>query len=337
MEMRPILLTGATGQVGSALLPRLRNLGPVVAPSRAEMNLADANSVRAVVRATRPRWIVNPGAYTAVDKAESERDAAWTVNAQAPGVLGEEARKLGIPVIHVSTDYVFSGAGSAQWRETDRTGPLNEYGRSKLAGEAALASSGAAHVTLRTSWVYAATGQNFLRTMLRLGRERDELRVVGDQHGTPTAAGDLADLIVFLLRHFEGAGNGTDQDVPAITGALPGQEAGAENAGAVAERVQRKGGLVHAAGSGEATTWFGFAEAIFAELAAKEPNTRVPRLKPIATLEYPTPAQRPMNSQLSCNRLETRFGYKMPEWRASLRAVMREVVATEPAAAGVAR
>lgn len=314
--LRPILLTGTSGQVGAALLPRLRALGPVAAPSRTELDLADTVALRRMLQALKPRWIVNPAAYTAVDRAEQDAAAAWAINAQAPGVLGEAARSLGIPVVHLSTDYVFSGAGTRPWKETDATGPLNVYGRSKLAGEQALAASGAAHVVLRTSWVYAAAGQNFLRTMLRLGREREELRIVADQHGTPTAAEDLAALVVFLMQRYE---------AKAATAAAEATNKAAQ----LEDAVRHDGGVVHAASRGEATTWFGFAEAIFGELKLQRPGARVPRLKAIPSAEYPTPAARPGNSRLDCSLLENRFGYKMPEWRIALRRVMGEVLAAE--------
>src|ERR1700733_11063982 len=176
-----ILLTGATVQVGGELLQLLAGAGEVVAPARAEMDLADAGWVGEAIRKVRPRWIVNPGAYTAVDKAESEPALAYAVNAEAVRVMGEEARAIGAGVIHFSTDYVFDGTGDVPYRETDATGPVSVYGASKLAGEKALAERGAGHFIFRTSWVYGAKGKNFLLTILKLARERERLRVVADQ------------------------------------------------------------------------------------------------------------------------------------------------------------
>ena len=194
-----ILLTGASGQVGGAALPLLQRLGEVAAPTRAELDLSDAAEVRRWVREVAPRWIVNCAAYTAVDKAESEPQAAFAINAEAPGVLGEAASAIGAAVISFSTDYVFPGSGERPWTESDATGPLSVYGASKLAGERALAASGAAHLVFRTSWVYGATGNNFLKTILRLAGEREELNVVADQHGAPTWSEDLARLVAHTI------------------------------------------------------------------------------------------------------------------------------------------
>ena len=307
----PILLTGSTGQVGSALLPLLREFGEVTAPRREEFDLGAPESIRAAIRSIRPRWIINPAAYTAVDRAESEAALAYTINAEAVRVLGEEAHALGVPVIHFSTDYVFDGEGDQAWREVDRTGPLGVYGRSKLGGEQALAETGAAHVILRTSWVYGATGQNFLRTMLRLGRERPVLRVVDDQYGTPTASGDLAELVMHLLRSFEhAAGRATSS---------------------VANAVRERGGVVHAAGGGDPTTWCGFARRILAHASAANPDTAIATVEPISTAEYLTPARRPANSRLCGDLLAERFDYRMPEWKSSLARVMTVVLADEAA------
>ena len=191
-----MVITGASGQVGG----ELAKLFPqAAAPGRAEMDLADPASIRAYLRSTKPEWILNPAAYTAVDKAESEPELARAVNTDAVAVLGEEACRLGAVVVHFSTDYVFPGLGQKPYTEEDPTGPLGVYGASKLAGEAALAASGAAHLILRTSWVYGATGKNFLLTVLRVARERAEMRIVDDQHGAPTTAADLARLTANLV------------------------------------------------------------------------------------------------------------------------------------------
>ncbi len=306
-SVRPVLLTGSTGQVGSALLPLLRETRKVVAPARSELDLTNPDAIRQLIRELRPSWIINPAAYTAVDRAESEAALAHAINEDAVRVLGEEAHALDIPVIHFSTDYVFSGEGDEPWRETDRTGPLSTYGSSKLAGERALAASGAAHLTLRTSWVYGATGQNFLRTMLRLGKERPVLRVVDDQHGTPTAGKDLAALTMFLIAEFE--------------------RRSVASSVRLTDSVRASGGILHAAGAGTPTTWCGFARSIFASASVHDPGTPFAQVEAIPTSAYPTPAQRPLNSRLCCDLLVERFAYRMPEWRTSLLNVMAEVTA----------
>lgn len=289
-----ILVTGTSGQVGGELMRTLAGLGELIAPRRAEMDLEHAPSIRGFVRELKPDWIVNPAAYTAVDRAESETHLAHCINAEAPRVLGEEAARLGIPVVHFSTDYVFPGTGTTPWRETDHPQPLGTYGATKLEGERALAGSGAAHVVLRTSWVYGATGKNFLRTILKAAAERPELRIVGDQHGAPTTSGDLARLTAEILRQCQ---NGIPEE---------------------------KQGVYHAVNSGE-TTWFGFAEAMVAAAKEREPQKTWAKLTSIHTAEYPTPAKRPENSRLNCERLAQNFGYTMPSWQDGLRAVMEEM------------
>jgi dTDP-4-dehydrorhamnose reductase len=296
-----ILLTGATGQVGGELLKLLAPLGEVVAPTRAEMDLADAGSVREAIRAVRPRWIVNPGAYTAVDKAESEPGLAYAVNAEAVKAMGEEARAIGAGVIHFSTDYVFDGLGDAPYSETDATGPVSVYGASKLAGERALAESGAGHLIFRTSWVYGGVGKNFLLTILKLAREREVLRVVGDQHGAPTWSRDLARMAVQAINRCETASDVRD----------------------LAAVLSDVGGVYHAAGAGE-TTWYGFAaEAVRLQQGA-EPGVRFAEIEAITTAEYPTPAKRPHNSRMNCSKLAERFGWRMMDWQDSLRKVLLE-------------
>ena len=297
-----ILLTGSTGQVGGELLETLKPLGEVIAPSRAEMDLANAASVRETIRAVRPRWIVNPGAYTAVDKAESEPKLAYAINAEAVRVMGQEARAIGAGVIHFSTDYVFDGSGTAPYQETDATGPISVYGVSKLAGERALAESGAGHIVFRTSWVYGALGKNFLLKILKLARERETLRVVADQYGAPTWSRDLARMAAEVIEQCEAA------------------ERGQELAAVLADA----GGVYHAAGAGE-TTWYGFAAEAVRLQREKEPGTRFAAIEAITTVEYPTPAQRPMNSRMNCGKLMERFGWKMMDWRDSLREVLAEL------------
>lgn len=297
-----ILLTGVTGQVGGELVRALASVGEVVAPGRAELDLADAASVRERVRGVRPRWIVNPGAYTAVDKAESEPDLAYAINAEAVRALGESASEVGAAVIHFSTDYVFEGTGTMPYRETDATGPVSVYGASKLAGELALAETGTAHMIFRTSWVYGATGKNFLRTILKVARERDRLRVVADQHGAPTWSRDLARMTAHVMGRVED---------------LAGEKG-------LAEAMEEFRGIYHAAGSGE-TTWHGFAAEAIAKLHEREPETKLAEVDAIATAEYPTPAKRPANSRLNCERLAERFGWRMMDWRDSLGEVMAEL------------
>jgi dTDP-4-dehydrorhamnose reductase len=288
--------------VGGELLKTLKPLGEVVAPSRAEMDLANAASVRETIRAVRPRWIVNPGAYTAVDKAESEPELAYAINAEAVRVIGQEARAIDAGVIHFSTDYVFDGSGSAPYRETDITRPVSVYGASKLAGERALAENGAGQMVFRTSWVYGARGKNFLLTILKLARERETLRVVADQYGAPTWSRDLARMAAEVIEQCEAAARG--QELAAV--------------------LADAGGVYHAAGAGE-TTWYGFAAEAVRLQREKEPGTRFAAIEAITTVEYPTPAQRPMNSRMNCGRLMERFGWKMMDWRDSLREVLAEL------------
>jgi len=297
-----ILLTGVTGQVGGELARTLASLGEVISFGRGEMDLADAGSVRAKIRAVRPRWIVNPAAYTAVDKAESDPELAYAINAEAVRAIGEEARAIGAGVIHFSTDYVFDGTSLSPYKETDATQPVSVYGASKLAGERALAETGAAHLLFRTSWVYGATGKNFLRTILKAARERDRLRVVADQYGAPTWSRDLARMTARVIAQVEQQGAG----------------------GELAEAMEGLGGIYHAAGAGE-TTWFGFASEAIKSVREREPETKLAEVDAIATADYPTPAKRPANSRLSCERLAERFGWRMMDWRESLRGVMAEL------------
>jgi dTDP-4-dehydrorhamnose reductase len=296
-----ILLTGATGQVGGELVKLLGALGEVVAPAREGMDLANAGSVRETIRRVRPRWIVNPGAYTAVDKAESEPELAYAVNAEAVRVIGEEARTIGTGVIHFSTDYVFDGSGNAPYRETDATGPVSVYGASKLAGEKALAESGAGHLIFRTSWVYGGVGKNFLLTILKLTREREVLRVVGDQHGAPTWSRDLAEMTARVIGRCEATAQGRE----------------------LADALAKLGGVYHAAGAGE-TTWYGFAAEAVRMQREAEPGVRFAEIEAITTADYPTAAKRPFNSRMNCSKLAEGFGWTMMDWKESLRKVLLE-------------
>ena len=293
--MRPILVTGASGQVGGELVKLLAPLGEVMAPASAELNLADPASIRKVIRAVNPRWIVNAAAYTAVDKAETERDAAFAINGAAPGVIGEEARKIGAAVLHYSTDYVFSGEGEKPWVETDATGPLGVYGASKLAGEQALAASGAAYLIFRTSWVYGATGKNFLLTVLRVARERPQMKIVDDQYGAPTWARELARMAATVLVQAPDA-----------------------------EAAKAFEGTYHAAAAG-VTTWFEFGELALKLRQSTEPETKFADLIAIPSSEYPTPVTRPANSRLDCTKLKNTFGFEFLPWRQALGDVLREV------------
>jgi dTDP-4-dehydrorhamnose reductase len=299
-----ILITGECGQVGEALQRTLAPLGEVYAPTLEELDLTDTEATCRAVREFRPRWVVNAAAHTAVDKAESEPELAFALNATAPEVLADEAKKIGAAMVHYSTDYVFDGSKETAYVESDSTGPLNVYGQSKLAGEVALSASGVPYLTFRTSWVYGATGNNFLRSILRLAREREHLRIVGDQHGAPTWSYDLARLTAHAIAQIEGVA--------------------AQKKCSLQEAALPVSGLYHASGGGE-TTWYGFALQAIAELQTMEPDTRLATVEAITTAEYPTPAKRPANSQLDCTKLEQSFGWRMLNWQQSLTLVLDEL------------
>jgi len=286
-----ILLTGVNGQVGFELARTLQGLGKVVALERSALDLADLEQVRRVVREVKPGLIVNPAAHTAVDKAETDIDAVMRPNAEAPGVLAEEAKRLGAALVHYSTDYVFDGTKAGAYVETDAVNPQNVYGKSKLAGEQAIAQSGCAHLIFRTSWVYGTRGKNFLLTMLRLGAERDELSVVADQYGAPTWSNTIAALSANVLAQ----------------AVAPNQS----------DWWEKHSGVYHLTASGS-TSWHGFAEAIF-EYSQLE---RKPTVKPIPAASYPTPATRPSNSRMSNDKLAASFGVRAPDWRDALRLCM---------------
>ena len=283
-----ILLLGANGQVGWELRRALAPLGPVRALERAEADLADPDALSRAVRETAPSLIVNAAAYTAVDRAEEDEALARTINADAPGLLAEEAKRLGIALVHYSTDYVFDGVGELPAMESDLTDPLNAYGRTKLAGEAAIRDSGCAHLILRTSWVYSMRGANFLLTVRRLAGELEEMRIVADQTGAPTWARGIAGATALILARC---------GAPADTGILA-----------------EKGGIYNLTASGE-TTWHGFAEAIVEWLRATGQPVRCKKVHPISTSDYPTPAKRPANSLLDCTKLRETFGITIPDWR----------------------
>jgi dTDP-4-dehydrorhamnose reductase len=285
-----ILLTGVNGQVGFELTRTLQGLGKIIALDRNHLDLGDLDQVRRVVREVKPTLIVNPAAYTAVDKAETDAAVCMRANAQAPGVMAEEAKRLGAALVHYSTDYVFDGTKDGAYAEDEPTNPQNVYGKSKLAGEQAIAASGCDHLIFRTSWVYGTRGKNFLLTMLRLGAERSELSVVADQFGAPTWANTIAVLSSHVLSQAE-AGTG--------------------------DWWRKNSGVYHLTASGS-TSWHGFAQAIFDNSALE---TR-PSVKPIPAASYPTPAARPANSRMSNEKLFTSFGLKAPEWDDALRICM---------------
>jgi dTDP-4-dehydrorhamnose reductase len=287
-----ILLTGRTGQVGYELERSLQGFGDVVALDREHLDLADLDQVRDVIRAVRPELIVNPAAYTAVDNAEREPELAMRINGEAPGVMAEEARRLGAAMIHYSTDYVFDGNKPGPYSEDDPTSPVNVYGRTKLAGEQAIQASGVPHLVFRTSWVYGLRGRNFLLTVQRLAQERDELRIVSDQFGAPTWCRTIADTTAHVMARLQAGNKGPGIDLDAW---------------------REASGLYHLAAQGR-TSWHGFAAAIVAQLS----SGRKPRVTPIATTDYPLPAKRPANSVLSCARLTGAFCC-LPDWDKALR------------------
>ena len=285
-----ILISGKTGQVAIELQKHLAGLGELIVLGRDALDLSQPEQIRAQVRAHMPDLIINAGAHTAVDLAESEPDLAFAINGTAPGVLAEEAKALGIPLIHYSTDYVFDGSKPAPYTEDDHPNPLGVYGKSKLAGEQAIAAAGGQYLILRTSWVYSTHGKNFLLTMQRLLPEKTELRVVADQIGAPTWAGTIAQSTRALIERWQAG------------------EAGAW-------------GVYHLTAQGE-TSWFGFTQAIAEHLTAQ--GKQCATLEPIATSAYPTPAARPQNSRLDCSRLAREWHVSQPDWRVALDACVAE-------------
>lgn len=279
-----ILISGLHGQVSRELQQRLADLGQLHVLGREQLDLAQPEAIRQQVQALKPDLIINAAAHTAVDQAESEAELAFAINAQAPGIFAEEAQKLGIPLIHYSTDYVFDGNKDAPYSEDDLPNPLGVYGQSKLAGEQAISAVGGQHLILRTSWVYSRHGRNFLLTMQRLLQEKPELRIVADQIGAPTWAGTIALSTRALIERWQ-----------------------AGQAGAW--------GIYHLTAQGE-TSWFGFAQAIAEQLKAQ--GLPCARLLPIASSEYPTPARRPLNSRLDCSRLQREWQVSQPHWQQAL-------------------
>jgi dTDP-4-dehydrorhamnose reductase len=291
-----LLLTGSSGQIGWELRRRLTPAAELIALDRSQLDFSEPRRIADIVRGIGPDVIVNAAAYTAVDNAEDEEALAMTINGTAVGVLAEEARRSGALLLHYSTDYVFDGSKHAPYIEDDPPHPINSYGRSKLAGDTAIRQIGGAYLILRTSWVYAARRHNFLRTMLRLAGEKDELRIVADQCGAPTWAHDIADATARILSQ------------------------------AVAERADGAfaPGVFHLTSSGS-TTWHGFARVILDGAARLSLLPRMPGLRAIATADYPTRATRPRNSRLSGERLAERFGIALPDWRQSVASCLQEI------------
>ncbi len=298
-----VLVFGGNGQVGQELLRALAPLGDVIATTRSGSlpdgracelaDFAQPESLPALLDRLRPSVVVNAAAYTAVDRAEQEPEAAFLANARSPGVIAQWCAAHGVPMVHYSTDYVFNGEGTAPYREEEATAPLGVYGTSKRDGEEAVRAAGGRHLIFRTAWVYASHGANFLRTMLRVGADRDELRVVADQIGTPTSAALIADVTVQALQH-----------------------------------AGQLSGTWHLTASGQ-TSWHGFAEAIFKEAKRAGLLAKTPTVQAISSAEYPTPARRPSWSVLDNHKLQQDFGIVLPSWEQGLRQVIGELVSAK--------
>ena len=288
-----VLITGALGQVGYELLRLAPEDFDVVGLGSAKLDIADSSAVVREINRLQPQLIINAAAYTAVDKAESERERAYVVNCEGPANLGRAAERLGVPVLHISTDYVFAGDAATPYRESDATGPTGVYGGSKLAGEQALADACSRHLILRTSWVFGAHGANFVKTMLRLGRERNELSVVADQQGCPTSAASIARALWTLAQRYRQAD-------------------------------ELRWGLYHYSGT-PACSWHAFAVEIFRQAQQAGLLARQPVVHAITTEQYPTPARRPAWSVLDCSLLRQVHGIEPADWRIELQAVLAEL------------
>lgn len=294
MNEHALLVFGGGGQLGRALSETKPPSGWRIVPlNRGEADITEVKSVTHAIAALRPAAVVNAAAYTAVDKAEAETEAAFGINRDGAAIVARASAAAHVPLIHISTDYVFDGHGTRPWREDDATAPLGVYGASKAAGEEQVRGAAAHHVILRTSWVFGVEGANFVKTMLRLGAERPELRVVDDQTGRPTYAGDLARMITTIAARLAD------------------------------EPPSDAFGTFHAAGGG-AVTWFEFAQAIFAD--AKRRGGPSPTVSPIPTTAYPTPAKRPANSVLDCAKLEAVFGIRPRPWRDGLNECLDRLI-----------
>ncbi len=289
-----ILLLGKNGQLGWELQRSLACVGDVVALGHSEADLSQADTLAAIVKLHAPNVIVNAAAYTAVDKAETDALTAQAVNAESPKILAHAAKACGALLVHYSTDYVFDGAGIRAWLETDTTAPLNVYGATKLAGEQAIVDSQCKHLVFRTSWVYAARGGNFAKTMLRLAQERETLSVIDDQFGAPTGADWLADMTAHAI--VQASANST------------------------------KLGLYHAVAAGE-TTWHGYATEVVAQAKALGYDIKTTQINAVATSAFPTPAKRPSNSRLNTAKLEKTFGIRCPSWEKGVLRMMKEITA----------
>jgi|SRR5579862_3315884 len=287
-----VMVTGVTGQIGSALVKSLEPLGPLIAADRNVLDFRQPNLVFSALDRLRPDMIVNAAAYTAVDRAEDEKELAFRANAEAPGAIARWAADRGVLLVHFSTDYVFDGAGSRPWREDDKAKPLSVYGASKHAGDEAIRAAGGPHLIVRTSWVYAAHGKNFLRTIAGLAKERKALRIVADQTGAPTSARVIAAAVTKIIG--------------------PGDPS-------LADRFAAAKGLLNIAAAGE-TTWYGFAVAIVDGLKARGVPLAVESIVPVATKDYPVRAARPANCRLDLTRLRHVFGIEPPTWDRALAA-----------------
>jgi dTDP-4-dehydrorhamnose reductase len=295
-----LLVTGANGQIGWELRRSLTAIGDVLAIDREACDLSRLRDLPGIVRTAKPDVIVNAAAYTAVDRAEDEEELATLVNGTAVGVIAEEARRLGALLVHYSTDYVFDGAKDSPYAEDDPTNPINAYGRSKLAGERAINQSGSDYLILRTCWVFAARGHNFLRTILRLAQERDKLSIVADQIGAPTWARHIAEATADIVQ-------GARRERP---------------------KAAFRSEILHMSAGG-ATSWCGFADAILEQAMEHGLLQNRPKIHPIATSQYPLPAARPKNSRLGCERLRKRFGLALAEWQQGLALSMQDVASTK--------
>ncbi len=288
-----VLVTGAQGQVGTELIKQGERQGlQMIAADRKVLDITQQQAVKAFITNQAPDVVINAAAYTAVDKAEEEQALAYAVNQDGPAYLAAECAQRKIPLLHISTDYIFDGAADLPYQEDDQPNPQGIYGKSKLEGENAVKERMEQHIILRVAWVFGATGHNFVRTMLRLGRERDELTVVADQQGGPTWAGDIASVLLAIVKRYQAANS------------IPW-------------------GTYHYTGE-PATTWHGFASAIFESAVTAGLLDNAPRIKAITTEEYPTPARRPKNSLLDCRKIERELGITQPDWRIGLNNILNE-------------
>ncbi|MBO2568859.1 dTDP-4-dehydrorhamnose reductase [Shewanella algae] len=281
-----VLITGCNGQVGHCLTERLKSIAEILALGFKGLDITNREAVFNTVAKFRPDYIINAAAHTAVDRAEQEIELSYAINCDGPRYLAQAAKVYGAVMLHISTDYVFDGAGNSPYKETDSTGPQGIYGQSKLAGEQAVAEDCPQHLILRTAWVFGEHGNNFVKTMLRLAQGRDELNVVGDQFGGPTYAGDIADALISMVRYLE-------------------------------QGKQPQWGVYHFSGMPYAS-WFDFASAIFQSAEQHDVFTKQPKLSAIPSSAYPTPAKRPANSRLDCSKIKNQFGIEPSDWNAAL-------------------